>query len=60
LQEKQEKLDKMFEETMNEDMKKLLEDIQKLLEEQNKDEMLEKMEDMQMSKRGTQQRTSSA
>lgn len=49
IHEKQEQLEKMFEETMNDEMQKLLEDIQKLLEEQNKDAMLEKMEDMQLS-----------
>jgi hypothetical protein len=47
LQEKQEKLEQMLDETMSDEMKQLMEDIQKLMEEQNKDEALEQMEKMQ-------------
>lgn len=49
LQEKQEKMEKLFEDTMSEEMKKLVEDIQKMLQEMNKEEMLEKMEKMEMN-----------
>jgi hypothetical protein len=49
LLQKQEKLEKMFDEVMSEEMKKLMEDIQKILEEMNKDQVLEKMEEMQLS-----------
>lgn len=46
---KQEDLQKMFEESVSEEMKQLMEDIQKLLQEMNKDQMLEKMEEMQQN-----------
>jgi hypothetical protein len=49
LMEKQQELEKMFEQTMNEETKKLMEDIQKLLEEMNKEQMLDKMEKMQLN-----------
>ncbi|MFN5364192.1 MAG: DUF4175 family protein [Bacteroidota bacterium] len=46
MQQKQEQFEQMFNETMSEEMQKLMEDIEKLLQEQNKDEALEKMDDM--------------
>lgn len=49
LLQKQEQLEKMFEETVSEEMKKLMEDIEKMLQEMNKDEALQKMEQMQLS-----------
>lgn len=49
LQKKEEELKKLFDEALSDDMKKLMEDIQKLLQEMNKDELLEKMEKMEMS-----------
>lgn len=49
IMEKQEKLQKMFEEVMSEEMKKLMEEIEELMEEMEKDEALEKMEDMEMN-----------
>ncbi len=49
LQDKQEKLEKLLDDAMSEDMKKLVEDIQKLLQEMNKEEMLDKMEKMEMN-----------
>ncbi len=49
LQEKQEQLEKLLDNTMSEEMKKLVEDIQKMLQEMNKEEMLQKMEKMEMN-----------
>lgn len=49
IQEKQEKLQEMFEKSISEEMQKLMEDIQQLMEELNKDQTLEKMEEMELS-----------
>ncbi len=49
LEEKQEQLEKLFDDALSEEMKKLVEDIQKLLQEMNKEEMLQKMEKMEMN-----------
>lgn len=45
---KQEKLQKLFEETINEETLELMQKIQELLEELDKDQALEMMEEMQM------------
>ncbi len=47
--EKQEKLEKMFEEVVPEEMKKLMEELEKLMEKLNKEQSLEEMEKMQMN-----------
>ncbi|MCB9195029.1 MAG: DUF4175 domain-containing protein [Flavobacteriales bacterium] len=47
--QKQEMLNKLFDELMNEEMKKLYEELQKLMDQMNKDQLLNKMEDIQMS-----------
>lgn len=49
IMEKQEKLQEMFEEVMDEEMKELMEQIQELLQEMEKDEAIEKMEEMEMN-----------
>lgn len=49
LQEKQEQLQKMMEEVMSEEMKELMKQIEELLQEMNKEEALEKMEEMELS-----------
>ena len=46
---KQEQLNKLFEELMTDEMKKLYDELQKLMEELNKDKVLEKMEDIELS-----------
>ncbi len=48
-QQKQEQLEKLFQETLSEEMKQLMEDIEKLLQEMNKEDMLNQMEEMQMN-----------
>jgi hypothetical protein len=48
LKEKQEQLEKLLEELLDDEMKELLEELQELMEEMNKDELLEKMEQMEM------------
>lgn len=47
--EKQEQINKLFDELMNDEMKKLYEEIQKLMEELNKDELQQKMDDFEFS-----------
>ena len=47
--QKQEQLQKLMEDVLSEDIKKLMEDIEKLLQEMNRDEMLEKAKEMEMS-----------
>jgi hypothetical protein len=47
--EKTELLNKLFDELMNEEMKKLYEELQKLLAEMDKDKLLDKMEDMELN-----------
>ncbi len=47
LLEKQELLEKLMEELMDEELKELLEELQKLMDEMNKDELLENMEKME-------------
>lgn len=49
MQDKQEKFNKMFNDTMSDEMKKLVEDIQKLLQEQDKEQALDKMDDMKLN-----------
>ncbi|WP_420458702.1 DUF4175 family protein [Neolewinella sp.] len=49
VQQKEQKLQEMFEKAVNEEMQELMEEIQKLMEELNKDQTLEKMEDMELS-----------
>ncbi len=49
IRQKQEKLQEMFEKSVSEEMQQLMEEIQRLMEELNKDETLEKMEDMELS-----------
>lgn len=48
-EQKQEQLDKLFQDTLSEEMKQLMEDIEKLLQEMNKEDMLNQMEEMQMN-----------
>ncbi len=47
--EKQEKIQKMFEESLSKEQQDLLEKIQEMMQEMNKDQMLEEMEEMDMS-----------
>jgi hypothetical protein len=47
--EKQEKLQELFEEVMDEEMKKLMEQIEELMQELEKENALEKMEEMEIS-----------
>ncbi|HHB78136.1 MAG TPA: DUF4175 family protein [Saprospiraceae bacterium] len=49
LLQKQEKLQKLFEETMSDDMKELMQQIEELLQELDKEEAIEKMEDYELS-----------
>ncbi len=49
IMEKQEQLQKMFDEVMTDEMKKLYEDIQKMMEKLNKEDIQEQLEDMEMS-----------
>ena len=49
IRQKEEKLQEMFEEAVSEEMQRLMEEIQQLMEELNKDETLERMEDMELS-----------
>jgi hypothetical protein len=52
--EKQEKLQEMFQESLNEEMQQLMEQIQELMEELNKEEALEKMEEMELNDEQTE------
>jgi hypothetical protein len=52
--EKQEKLQKMFEESLNQEMQELMQQIQELMEELNKEEALEKMEEMELDDEQTE------
>ncbi|TXF90627.1 DUF4175 domain-containing protein [Neolewinella aurantiaca] len=52
--EKQEKLQEMFQESLNEEMQQLMEQIQELMEELNKEEALEKMEEMELNDEETE------
>jgi len=54
IMEKQEKLQEMFQESLNEEMKELMEQIQELMEELNKEEALEKMEEMELNDEETE------
>ena len=47
--QKQEQLQKLMDETMDEEMQKLMEEIQKMLDEMQKDEALKQMEEFQLS-----------
>ncbi len=47
--EKQEMLNKLFEELMSDEMKELYKELQKLMEQMNKDQLLNKIEDIEMS-----------
>ncbi|MEM6395499.1 MAG: DUF4175 family protein [Bacteroidota bacterium] len=49
IREKQEQLQQIFEESLSEEMQQLMEDIQELLEEMERDEALDKMEEMEMT-----------
>ncbi len=49
LMQKQEQLQKMFEELQNPEMKELLKQIEELMQKMDKDQALEKMEDMKFS-----------
>lgn len=49
IREKQEQLQKLFDEALSEEMKKMMEEIEEMLEKMEKDGALEKMEDMQLS-----------
>ncbi|MBB4078773.1 hypothetical protein GGR28_001390 [Lewinella aquimaris] len=49
IRQKQEKLQEMFEESLSQELQELMEEIQKLMEELNKDQTLEKMEEMELS-----------
>ncbi|SEQ30489.1 DUF4175 family protein [Neolewinella agarilytica] len=52
--QKQEKLQEMFEESLNQEMQELMQQIQELMEELEKDEALEKMEEMELSDEETE------
>ena len=54
IQEKEEQLQEMFEKSLSEEMQELMEEIQRLMEELNKDETLERMEDMELSDEETE------
>ncbi len=49
IKEKQEQLQKMFDEVLTEEMKQLYEDIQKMMDELNKEDIQEQLEEMEMS-----------
>jgi hypothetical protein len=49
IMEKQEKLQEMMDEMLSEEMKELMQQIEELLQEMNKEEALEKMEEMEMT-----------
>ena len=48
IQEKQEQINEMFEEVMDQEMKDLMEQIQELMQELDKDEMMESLEEFEM------------
>jgi len=52
--EKEEKLQEMFQESVNEEMQDLMKQIQELMEELNKEEALEKMEEMELDDEETE------
>jgi hypothetical protein len=52
--EKQEKLQEMFEESLDQEMQDLMKQIQELMEELNKEEALEKMEEMELDDEQTE------
>ncbi|MFT5997728.1 MAG: hypothetical protein ACI81P_000173 [Neolewinella sp.] len=52
--EKQEKLQEMFEKSLDQEMQDLMKQIQELLEELNKEEALEKMEEMELDDEQTE------
>ncbi|PPK87190.1 hypothetical protein CLV84_0126 [Neolewinella xylanilytica] len=54
INQKEEQLQEMFEKSLSEEMQELMEEIQRLMEELNKDETLEKMEDMELSDQQTE------
>ncbi|CAG5086132.1 DUF4175 family protein [Parvicella tangerina] len=47
--EKQEMLNKLFDELMSDEMKELYKELQKLMEQMNKDQLLNKIDDIEMS-----------
>ena len=49
IQQKEEKLQEMFEKSLDEELQQLMEEIQQLMEELNKDQTLERMEDVERS-----------
>ena len=54
IRRKEEQLQEMFEKSLSEEMQELMEEIQRLMEELNKDETLERMEDMELSDEETE------
>lgn len=54
IQQKQEKLQEMFEESVNQEMEDLMQQIQELMEELNKEETLDKMNEMELSDEETE------
>ncbi|MTB51979.1 DUF4175 family protein [Lewinella sp. W8] len=54
IQQKQEKLQEMFEESLDQEMQELMQQIQELMEELEKDEALQKMEEMELSDEETE------
>ena len=54
IRQKEEQLQEMFEKSISEEMQELMEEIQRLMEELNKDETLERMEDMELSDEETE------
>lgn len=49
LLQKQQQIEKMFNELMNEEMKKLMREMEQLLQQQNKDELKQEMDKLQMN-----------
>ncbi|NOQ72301.1 MAG: hypothetical protein GQ574_09890 [Crocinitomix sp.] len=49
LKQKQEELQKLMEELMDDELKELFEELQKLMEEMNKDELVENLEEMEQN-----------
>lgn len=55
IKEKQEQMQELFEETVNNEMEELMEQIQELLQELEKDNALEMMEEMKMNEKNMEQ-----
>ncbi|THH35528.1 coiled-coil domain-containing protein [Neolewinella litorea] len=54
IRQKEEKLQEMFEKSVSEELQELMQEIQRLMEELNKDETLERMEDIELSDEETE------